>query len=86
MEEINKYIIDSTIEELEENNNFIIDNDEKAEWAIKKIAEERAKPKGTYPFAKMRSKHIKTKSRKQKRTWTAKQAILHISCGGIWTP
>lgn len=42
MEEINKYIIDSTIEELEENNDFVIDTDEKAEWAIKKIAEERA--------------------------------------------
>lgn len=42
MEEINRYIIDSTIEELEENNDFIIDNDEKAEWSIKKIAEDRA--------------------------------------------
>ena len=42
MEEINRYIIDSTIEGLEENNNFIIDNDEKAEWSIKKIAEDRA--------------------------------------------
>ena len=42
MENTELYIIDSTIEELEDDNSFIIDTDEKAEWAIKKIAEERA--------------------------------------------
>ncbi len=42
MENTELYIIDSTIEELEDDNRFIIDTDEKAEWAIKKIAEERA--------------------------------------------
>ena len=42
MENKELYIIDSTIEELEENNDFIIDTDSKAEWSIKKIAEERA--------------------------------------------
>lgn len=36
------YIIDSTIEGLEQDKQFIVDSDEKAEWAIKKIAEERA--------------------------------------------
>ena len=35
-------IVSSTIEELEENNDFIIDTDSKAEWSIKKIAGERA--------------------------------------------
>lgn len=42
MENTELYIIDSTIEELEDDNSFIIDTDEKAEWSIKKIAEERA--------------------------------------------
>ena len=43
MENTELYIIDSTIGELEEDNgDFIIDTDEKAEWSIKKIAEERA--------------------------------------------
>ena len=42
MENTKLYIIDSTIEELEEDKQFVVDSDEKAEWAIKKIAEERA--------------------------------------------
>ena len=43
MGEFEKYIIDNMIDELEEDSgDFIIDNDEKAEWSIKKIAEERA--------------------------------------------
>jgi len=42
MENTALYIIDGTIEELEEDKTFIIDSDEKAEWSIKKIAEERA--------------------------------------------
>lgn len=42
MENTELYIIDSTIDELEEDKTFFIDTDEKAEWAIKKIAEERA--------------------------------------------
>ena len=36
------YIIDQAIEDLEQDSTFVIDTDEKAEWAIKKIAEERA--------------------------------------------
>jgi len=36
-------IIDETLEEKgDENTGFVIDNDEKAEWALRKIAEERA--------------------------------------------
>jgi hypothetical protein len=41
MEDVEKYIIDEAIEEQETTGNFIIDNDEKAEWALKKIAVER---------------------------------------------
>lgn len=36
------YIIDQAIEDLEQDSTFVIDTDEKAEWSIKKIAEERA--------------------------------------------
>ena len=42
MENTELYIIDQAIEDLEQDSTFVIDNDEKAEWAIKKIAEERA--------------------------------------------
>ena len=42
MENTELYIIDSTIDGLEEDKTFVVDTDEKAEWAIKKIAEERA--------------------------------------------
>jgi phage host-nuclease inhibitor protein Gam len=41
MEEQVKYIIDEAIEGREQNGEFIIDTDEKAEWALKKIAQEK---------------------------------------------
>ena len=41
MEEQVKYIIDEAIEEREQNGEFVIDTDEKAEWALKKIAQEK---------------------------------------------
>lgn len=41
MEEYVKYIVDEAISEQEQNGDFIIDTDEKAEWALQKIAQER---------------------------------------------
>lgn len=41
MEEALKYIVDEAIEEREQDGNFVIDTDERAEWALKKIAMER---------------------------------------------
>ena len=43
MENRELYIVNQVLDEMdEENKDFVIDTDEKAEWAIKKIAEERA--------------------------------------------
>jgi len=41
MEEYVKYIVDEAISEQEQNGGFIIDTDEKAEWALQKISQEK---------------------------------------------
>lgn len=76
MEEQSKYIIDEAIEGREQNGDFIVDTDEKAEWALKKIAQEKLECERMKAVCEQMIENYKRKIEEAKTRYESKTSYL----------
>lgn len=76
MEEYAKYIVDEAISEQEQNGDFIIDTDEKAEWALQKIAQEKTDCERMKAVCEQMIENYKRKIEEAKTRYESKTSYL----------